>query len=79
MIRWNKILTNRSKKITKTNKSKNFKDFAEELGGYNSNENYENKNSFFKFYLNGHSLNLNLMNISKFKSTEQSLNLNLFR
>ena len=53
MIRWNKILIDRSNKITKINKSKNFEDFADELGGYKTNENYKSKETFFKFYLNG--------------------------
>ena len=48
MKRWNKILIDRSDKITKINKAKSFKDFAEELGGYNSNQYYKNK----KFLLN---------------------------
>ena len=52
MKRLNKILIDKSGKITKINKAKNFKDFAEELKGYNSNQYYKNKNFFFKFYLN---------------------------
>ena len=53
MIRWNKILINRSNKIKKIKKSKNFEDFADELGGYEDNEYYKSKEIFFKFYLNG--------------------------
>ena len=49
MKRWNKILIDRSDKITKINKAKSFKDYAEELGGYNSNQYYKNKNFFFEF------------------------------
>ena len=52
MKRWNKILIDRSDKITKINKAKSFKDYAEELGGYNSNQYYKNKKFFFEFYLN---------------------------
>ena len=52
MKRWNKILIDRSDKITKINIAKSFKDFAEELGGYNSNQYYKNKKIFFEFYLN---------------------------
>jgi hypothetical protein len=50
MKKWNKIIIDRSNKITKVNKLKNFKDFSEELGGYDVNEYYKNKESFFKFY-----------------------------
>ena len=52
MKRWNKILIDESDKITKINKVKSFKDYAEELGGYNSNQYYKNKKFFFEFYLN---------------------------
>ena len=48
MKKWNKIIIDRSNKITKVNKLKNFKDFSEEMGGYDVNEYYKNKKSFFK-------------------------------
>ena len=50
MKKWNKIIIDRSNKITKVNKLKNFKDFSEEMGGYDVNEYYKNKKSFFEFY-----------------------------
>jgi len=50
MRKWNKIIIDRSNKITKINKNKNFKDFSEEMGGYDVNEYYKNKKSFFEFY-----------------------------
>ena len=55
MIKWKKILIDRSNKITKINKIKNFDDFSGEVeaGGYHPNENYENKSKFFNFYLKG--------------------------
>ena len=53
MKRWNKILIDRSDKITKINKAKNFKDFSEEMGGHDVNEYYKNKKSFFEFYSRG--------------------------
>ena len=46
MKRWNKILIDRSDKITKINKAKNFKDFVEKLEGYNSNQYYKSKKNF---------------------------------
>ena len=51
MRKWNKIFIDRSDKITKINKIRDFYDFVEESGGYNSNAYYKNKNSFFEFYL----------------------------
>ena len=53
MKKWKKIIINKSNRITKINKIKNFKDFGEdiEIGGYNSNKNYNNKKKFFDFYL----------------------------
>ena len=53
MKKWNKIIIDRSNKITKVNKLKNFKDFSEEMGGYDVNEYYKNKKSFFEFYFRG--------------------------
>ena len=53
MKKWKKIIFNKSNKITKVNKLKNFIDFAEDSGSYSSNQYYENKFFFFKFYLNG--------------------------
>ena len=50
MKRWNKILIDRSDKVTKINKTKSFEDFAEELGDYNSNQYYDSKKKFFEFY-----------------------------
>ena len=50
MKKWNKIIIDRSNKITNININKNFRCFSEELGGYESNEYYKNKKSFFKFY-----------------------------
>ena len=53
MKKWKKIIINKSNRITKINKVKNFIDFGEdvEIGGYNSNKNYNNKKKFFDFYL----------------------------
>ena len=53
MIKWKKILVDRSNTITKVNKAKNFDDFSGEVevGGYHPNENYENKSKFFNVYL----------------------------
>ena len=71
MKKWNKIVIDRSNKIVKENKPKNFRDFAEELGGYNSNQYYGSRNFFFEFYLNGryliwdNYLKKNLMSKSK--------------
>jgi len=53
MKKWNQIIIDRSNKITKVNKLKNFKDFSEEMGGYDVNEYYKNKKSFFDFYFRG--------------------------
>ena len=53
MKKWNKIIIDRSNKITKVNKPKNFKDFSEEMGGYDVNEYYKSKKSFFEFYFHG--------------------------
>ena len=50
MKKWNKIIMDRSNKITNVNKNKNFRDFSEELMGYESNEYYKNKKKFFQFY-----------------------------
>jgi len=52
MRKFKKILIDRSNKITKIKENKNFKKFADEMGGYNSNEHYKSKESFFRFYLN---------------------------
>jgi len=53
MIKWKKILVDRSNTITKVNKTKHFDDFSGEVevGGYHPNENYENKSKFFNVYL----------------------------
>ena len=51
MKKWNQIIIDRSNKITKVNKPKNFKDFSEEMGGYDVNEYYKSKKSFFEFEL----------------------------
>ena len=53
MKKWNKIIIDSSNKITKIYNDKNFKEFSEEaeIGGYNSNKNYNNKKKFFDFYL----------------------------
>lgn len=53
MKKWNQIIIDRSNKITKVNKPKNFKDFSEEMGGYDVNEYYKSKKSFFEFYFHG--------------------------
>ena len=41
MKKWNQIIIDRSNKISKINKLKNFEDFSEEMGGYNVNEYYK--------------------------------------
>lgn len=59
MRKWKKIIFNRSNKITKIIKVKNFEDFCKEddpkhdpgEGSYKSNKYYQNKEFFFKFYL----------------------------
>ena len=53
MKKWNQIIIDRSNKISKINKLKNFEDFSEEMGGYNVNEYYKSKKSFFDFYFRG--------------------------
>jgi len=53
MRKYNKMLINRSNKIIKVNKNKNYNDFSQEMGGYGVNEYYENKETFFKFYYDG--------------------------
>ena len=53
MKKWNQIIVDRSNKITKANKVKNFRDFSEEMGGYDVNEYYKSKESFFEFYFRG--------------------------
>ena len=50
MKKWKKIIINKSNRITKINKIKNFGEDIE-IGGYNSNKNYNNKKKFFDFYL----------------------------
>ena len=53
MKKWNKIIIDKSNKITKINNDKNFQEFSEdaEIGGYNSNKNYNSEKNFFDFYL----------------------------
>jgi len=59
--KWKKIIINKSNRITKINKIKNFKYFCEEDSenygnvdaGYDSNRYYQNKELFFEFYLKG--------------------------
>ena len=53
MIKWKKILIDRSNEIKKITELKNFDVFSKEVesDGYSSNENYINKNKFFEFYL----------------------------
>tara|TARA_Y100000590_G_scaffold377772_1_gene444243 strand:- start:306 stop:1169 length:864 start_codon:yes stop_codon:yes gene_type:complete len=53
MIKWKKILIDRSNKIKKITELKNFDVFSKEVEteGYISNENYINKKKFFEFYL----------------------------
>ena len=61
MKKWKKIIINKSNRITKINKIKNFKYFCEEDSenygnidaGYDSNRYYQNKELFFEFYLKG--------------------------
>jgi len=55
MTKWKKILFDKSNKITKINKEKNFDEFSKgvEIDGYISNENYSSKNKFFNHYLHG--------------------------
>ena len=48
MKKWNKIIIDRSNKITNVNKNKNFRDFSEDMGKYESNEYYKNKNNVEK-------------------------------
>ena len=50
MKNWNKIIIDRSNKIKKIYKPKNYKDFSNEMGGYDFSEYYKNKESFFTFY-----------------------------
>ena len=55
--KWKKIIINKSNRITKINKIKNFKYFCEEDSenygnidaGYDSNRYYQNKELFFEF------------------------------
>ena len=59
MKKWNRIIINKSDKITKVNKVKDFEDFCDEdeekfgneEGGYKSNQYYQNKKKFLEFYL----------------------------
>jgi len=74
MKRWNKILIDRSDKITKINKAKSYKDFAEELGGDNSNQYYKNKKIFFEFYLNERYLIWDNYLKKKFESKNKNFN-----
>lgn len=53
MKKWNKILINKSNKIVKTENVKNFEDYSKEMGGYEPNDKYENKNFFINSYLKG--------------------------
>ena len=67
MKKWVKIVINKSNRITKINKNKNFEDFVEEdrikkgheEGGYTSNQYYKDKDIFFNYYLKGRCLILN--------------------
>ena len=53
MIRWKKIVFNKSNKITQINNKKDFFDFSNEveLGGYKPNDYYTSKDKFFNHYL----------------------------
>jgi len=51
MKKWNKIFIDRSNKITKVKENKNFKEFSNEMGGYEISEHYKSKEIFLKFYL----------------------------
>ena len=50
MKKWNKIIIDRSNKITKKNKIRNFEYYSQEMGGYDINKYYKDKKSFFEFY-----------------------------
>ena len=52
MIKWKKIIFNRSNKITKIDNIKSFDDFSQEVesGGYKTNQNYSGKEKFFDHY-----------------------------
>ena len=71
MIKWKKILIDRSNKITKINKIKNFDDFSGEVeaGGYHPNENYETSNdgSPLVYVCQNYSCNLPTDDINKVK------------
>ncbi len=59
MRKWTKIILNKSNKISKEKKVKNFEDFCKEDdakhdfgdGSYKTNKYYKNKETFFQFYL----------------------------
>ena len=53
MKKWNKIISDKSNKITNINIDKDFKYFDKEMGGYGSNQYYKDKKTFFEFYFRG--------------------------
>ena len=50
MKTWNRITIDKSNKISEVNKVKDYKDFSDEMGGYDSSEHYKSKKRFFEYY-----------------------------
>ena len=82
MKKWKKIIINKTNKITKVNKNKDFKDFCEEDAenyniqeGYSSNEHYKKKDIFLQFYLKGRYLVLHSYLIKNIDPKSKTLSL----
>ena len=69
MKKWKKIIIDKSNKIRNQKNVKSFYDYSKEMGGYDSNDNYKNKDLFLEKYLKDRYLILN-------KYLTENLNIN---